>query len=453
MKMITEPQRETPILTETEVLVIGGGPAGLSAAIASARTGAKTVLVERFGCLGGVLTQVGVESFAWYRHEGTEDCEGIGREYERRAKELGFSRPEPQSISEVIDTEGFKYIADRMAVEAGVTPLLHSQVVDVIMEDNVLCGVIVEGKSGRQAILAQRIVDCSGDADVAHKAGAPYTKREKSDLMGVTVMFNCAGVDVDKFNKFVEEELKPTYSDWGKNWSIITDEKEDDMFSPYMEEIFNKAQEEGIIPGDAQAIGGTWSSFTETGEALQLNMVYAYGYDCTDVWDLSKAEIEGRQQAIWAIDALRHYVPGFENARLRNFGMTLGTRESRLIVGDTRVEKDYVLNQGRCDDSVGIFPEFIDGSGYLILPTTGRYFQIPLSCLIPQNVENLIVAGRCISADVVAHTSMRNMMCCAVTGQGAGTAAAVSVKENTSLRSLDINLLQKTLVDQGARID
>ncbi|UGA57678.1 FAD-dependent oxidoreductase [Vibrio sp. VB16] len=453
MNKIIEPKRETPVLIETEVLVIGSGPAGLSAAIASARLGVKTVLVERFGCFGGVLTQVGVESFAWYRHEGTEDCQGIGREYEKRAKELGFTRPEPQSISEVIDTEGFKYVADRMILEAGVTPLLHSQVVDVIMEGDSLCGVIVEGKSGRQAVLAQRIVDCSGDADVAYKAGAPYTKRDKKELMGVTVMFNCAGVDSKRFHKFVEEDLKPTYSDWGKNWSIITDEKEDDMFSPYMEEIFNKAQEEGIIPGDAQAIGGTWSTFTETGEALQLNMVYSYGYDCTDVWDLSKAEIEGRQQAIWAINALRHYVPGFEQARLRNFGMTLGTRESRLIVGDSRVDKDYVLNQGRCEDSVGIFPEFIDGSGYLILPTTGRYFQIPLSCLIPQKVENLIVAGRCISADVIAHTSMRNMMCCSVTGQGAGTAAALSVKENQSLRDLDIIKLQQTLVQQGARIE
>lgn len=438
---------------ETEVLVVGSGPAGLTAAIASARTGAKTVLLERYGCFGGVLTQVGVESFAWYRHEGTEDCEGIGREYERRAKELGFTRPEPQSTSEVLDTEGFKYVADRMIVEAGVTPLLHSQVVDVIMEDGTLKGVIVEGKSGRQAVLAERIVDCTGDADVAFKAGAPYTKREKNSLMGVTVMFNCAGVHVERFNKFVEEELKPTYADWGKNWDVITDKKEDDLFSPYMEEIFTRAHEEGVIPGDAGAIAGTWSTFTETGEALQLNMVYAFGFDCTDVLDVTRAEIEGRQQAIWAIDALRHYIPGFENARLRNFGMTLGTRESRLIDGKARVVKDYVLNQGRCDDSIGIFPEFIDGSGYLILPTTGRYYQIPFGCLVPQKVENLIVAGRCISADVIGHTSMRNMMCCAVTGQGAGTAAALAAKNSVSFNALNIAELQSTLKEQGVRVD
>lgn len=119
------------------------------------------------------MTQVGVESFAWYRHLGTEDCEGICREYERRAQAMGFTRPEPQSVSEVIDTEGFKVVADQMIMEAGVEPLYHSWVVDVIKEGDTLCGVIVANKSGREVILAKRIVDCSGDADVAALAGAP----------------------------------------------------------------------------------------------------------------------------------------------------------------------------------------------------------------------------------------------------------------------------------------
>lgn len=452
MKKIIEPQRDLPVLMETDVLVIGGGPAGLSAAVASGRMGVDTVLVERYGCLGGVLTQVGVESFAWYRHEGTIDCEGIGREFEKRAEAIGFTRPEPQSISQAVDPEGFKYIADCMTDEANVTTLFHSQVVDVIKEEQSLRGVIIESKSGRQAILAKRVVDCSGDADVAARAGAPFTQRDKKDLMGVTQMFHCAGVNVDKFHKYIEEELKPTYADWGKNWSMETTGKEDDMFSPYLEEVFSKAQEEGVIPGDASAIAGSFSTFTQSGEAIQLNVVYEPGYDCTDVLDLTRGEKWGRQQALWAIDALRHYIPGFENARLRNFGMTLGTRESRQIIGDVRVDKDYVLNQGRCSDSIGIFPEFIDGSGYLILPTTGNYYQIPFGCLKPQNVKNLLVAGRCISADVVGHTSMRNMMCCTVTGQGAGTAAALSVMEGVELDDLDINLLQKSLVEQGARV-
>jgi hypothetical protein len=224
------------------------------------------------------------------------------------------------------------------------------------------------------------------------------------------------------------------------------------MFSPYMEAIFTRAQEDGIIPGDAQAIAGTWSTFSESGEAFQLNMVYAFDFDCTDVFDLTKAEIAGRQQALWAIDALRHYVPGFENACLRNFGATLGTRESSLIEGEVRIADDYVLNQGRYSDSVGILPEFIDGSGYLILPTTGRFFQIPYGCLVPKVVENLLVAGRWISAGVVAHTSMRNMMCCVVTGEAAGTAAAVSLRQHCNVRRVDIPDLQLTLRQRGVRL-
>lgn len=452
MKHITEAQRETPVLTEAEVLVVGSGPAGLAAALAAARSGAETLLMERYGCLGGNMTQVGVESFAWYRHEKTVDCCGIGVEFERRAVEAGIARKEPQSESHVIDPEGFKVLADRMMEEAGVRVLLHCQMTDVLKEGRRVTGVLTESKSGRRAVLAKRVIDCTGDADVAHRAGAAYTQRRKEELMGVTVMFHCAGVDGARFQRYVREELHPTYGDWGKNWSIITSGKEDDLFSPYLEEVFSRAHEEGIIPEDAGAIAGTWSTFTEAGEACGLNVIYSFGYDCTDVWDLTKAETLGRKQALWAIEAFRHYIPGFEKAKLRNFGMTLGTRESRLIEGLCRVSKEHVLNQGRCEDSIGIFPEFIDGSGYLILPLTGRFYEVPYGCLIPREVDNLLVAGRCISADVIAHTSMRNMMCCTVTGQGAGTAAALSLKEECLPRELPPPLLQEGLVSQGVRV-
>ncbi len=453
MNTIVEKSRETPVLAECEVLVLGSGPSGIAAALASARFGARTMLVERYGCLGGNLTQVGVESFAWYRHEKTRDCTGIGIEIEQRAVIEGIARKEPQSDSHVIDTEAFKVVADKMMEEARVDVLLHSLAVDVIMENDTIAGVITEGKSGRQAILARRIVDCTGDADICARAGVPFTKRDKKDLMGVTVMFSCAGVDAKKFQKYVDERLKPTYSDWGKNWSIMTSGREDKLFSPYLEEVFSRASAEGIIPADAQSIAGTWSTFTEAGEACGLNMIYSFGYDCTDVRDLTRAEQEGRKQALWVIKALRNYLPGFENAKLRNFGMTLGTRESRQIVGEVRVTKEHVLNEGRCADSIGIFPEFIDGSGYLILPLTGRYYQIPYGCLVPQKVENLLVAGRCISADVIAHTSMRNMMCCTVTGQAAGCAAALSIRESCAPRNLDISKLQDVLKEQGVRLD
>ena len=158
-------------------------------------------------------------------------------------------------------------------------------------------------------------------------------------------------------------------------------------------------------------------------------MVVMRGYDCTDVRDLTRAEIEGRRQALLAIEALRRFTPGFENARLRTFGMTLGTRDSRKIVGRYDLTGHDVRSEARFDDSIGIFPEFIDGYGLLVLPTTGRYFQVPYGILVPQGVDNLLVAGRCVAGDKVSHAATRSQMCCAVTGQAAGVAAAVSLKD------------------------
>jgi hypothetical protein len=181
-------------------------------------------------------------------------------------------------------------------------------------------------------------------------------------------------------------------------------------------------------------------------------MIYMLNYDATDVRDLTRAEMEGRHQAILAIKALQKYTPGFENAKLRNFGMTLGTRDSRKIIGKYNLSEHDVRNQARFEDSIGIFPEFIDGYGVLALPTTGRYFQIPYGIMIPDKVENLLVAGRCVAGEQISHAAVRSMMCCTVTGQGAGVAAAVSIKDKVSCSSLDIQKVQKALKKQNVRI-
>lgn len=454
MKCYYETGKEIPIYDEVDVLVAGGGPAGMSAAIAASRLGVKTMLIERYGCFGGNITLSGVEGFAWYRHRDTIEAGGLVFEYENAAIDMCGSNPECQSNSQALDAEQFKTVADKLITESGVIPLLHCYAVQTIVEDGAVKGVITESKSGRLAILAKRVIDCTGDADIAMLAGAPYIKAPKNELMNVTTMFHCKGVDTVRFKDYITNELKPTYRDWGGYWSIETTGLEDDLFSPYFEKPFVEGIAEGIVPKeDHVCLGGSWSSITDEGEVTQLNVVFVGNCDCTDIADLTSAEIVGRRNAIYAIEILRRKVPGFEKAKLRNFGMTLGTRESRKIIGQYTLTKQDVMGQARFDDSIGIFPEFIDGSGYLIKPITGRYYQIPYRCLIPQNIENLLVAGRSISGDRIAHTSFRNMSCCVATGQGAGVAAAISIIDNVPTSKVNISKVQRALKTQNVRID
>jgi len=453
MTFIEEPIRKTPVFDNVDVLVIGGGPSRLSAALASAREGVYTLLLERYGCFGGVISQVGVEGVAWYRHEKTVESGGLLTEFESLSKEIGGSTKEPQSDSEAIDAEMFKIVADNLICNSGVKPLLHCLAVDVVMDGDTIKGVIFESKSGRYIILSKIIIDCSGDADVAYKAGASYFKRKKSELMDVTQLFNLRGVNVEKFNYYVKNILKPTYKDWGGEvWSQICNEES--MFSPYMEKPFLKAYENKLIKErDNLTLGGTWSTVSKEGDLTQMNMVFMNHIDCTDIEDLTKAEIVGRAAALDIIKVLNNLVPGCENARLRNFGMSLGTRDSRIIDGVGFLTESYVRNEGRCENSIGIQPDFIDGFGVLHIPTDGKYYQIPYECLLPKKIKNLLVAGRTISGDKIAFCSFRNMSCCTVTGQGAGVAAAIAVKNKQNTYTVDIKKVQKSLMQQGVRIN
>jgi hypothetical protein len=362
-----------------------------------------------------------------------------------RLERMGFM-VDGEMTFEILDTEIFKHVADVLLLEAGVFPLLHCWAVDVQMQGDTIQGVVVESKSGRQLIRAQRVIDCTGDADLAWHAGAPFTREPVEKIMEVTTNFSCSGVNLSRYMLYTKRQ-KGTMKEWAS-----TSGKEDDMFSTHLFAPFEEARAAGELPEnmDLRLFPG---GFTRTGEVLSMNGVHLWAVDPTDVISLTRAEMEGRRRAVIAMEVLRRRCPGFENARISAFSHSIGTRESRKIVGIGTITEHDTKNQARFDDSIGVCPEFIDAYGELWLPTTGRYFHVPYGVIVPEKTDALLAAGRCIAGDQGSHAATRQMVCCSLTGQAAGVAAALSLKGGVQPRALEIGALQAALKDQGVRID
>jgi len=466
---VIEAPRTISVIARTDVLVLGGGPAGISAALAAARAGAKTMLVERYGCFGGVITQNFMGSVGWYRYAKTVDSGGILREFETRAKKIGGTTNILATINdksmipwlefmglvkngkatyELLKSELIKYVADVMLLEAGVTPLLHSVAVDAIMVDGAIQGAIIESKSGRQAILAKRVIDATGDADIAAMAGAPYTKQAKKDLMECSS--NCGVTNVN-VKQYTDYQLKN--QGVMSEWATKAASKDANLPSTHIKKPFDEAIKAGEIkPTNGAYILGFPGYYTAEGEIPSMNMVHFHGVDPTNAQDLTRAEMEGRKLNLACLEVLRKRVPGFQNAILKGTAFSLGTRESRKIQGGYRLTESDVKNEARFTDSIGVCPEFLDGFDELRLPRDGRYFQVPYRIMVPQGVENLLVAGRCISGDRVSHAATRQMVCCSLTGQGAGVAAAESIRQGVFCSQVSVPQVQAALKKQGVRI-
>lgn len=435
---INIPERKIPVIAKTDILVVGSGPAGIAAAVASARTGADTILAERYGCFGGALSVGQVESYNFYMNPRTVVSEGIPKEIENRMIEFGAVQNDYRGTGNFLNPEKYKYLLDCWISECGIRPLLHSMAVGVIKEDNCVKGVIFESKSGCGAVLAKRIVDATGDGDIAAFAGAEYKKGSGEDgsLQPVTMVFGVSGVNIDMFNSYMATHTSVDYP------------ATHGLRAPFV-----LAAKDGQWPVERE--GGAYKTVLPNGDITSFNLTLERGVDGTNVFDLTMAEIHGRWQVMRAIEVLRKYGKeiGFEGCWLRSMAGQIGIRETRRIICEYSITKDDILKQAEFDDCVGVFTTFIDPFGTIVNPKDESHFQIPYRILLPKGLENLLVTGRCVSCEADAFGAVRMMVCCATTGQAAGTAAALSIRENKGLRQLDLGLLQEQLKNDGVRLN
>lgn len=454
---VREPAREVPVTHEPDVLVIGAGPAGIGAAVAAARNGAKTLLVERYGFLGGNLTAAMVNPmFTFHDVNGRQVIRGIAGEVVDRLVALTAS---PGHVTDLtfdnasmtpFDPEGMKLLLFDMAEETGVELLLHSAFADAVAEDGRVKHVIVENKSGRQAIRPKFVIDCSADADVVARVGAPFVKGREEDgaMQPVTLFYRIGGVNYDVLRSWMKsnrELLKdsPTDAEIDSNRTLAF---------LGLTELVKKAVEAGEFPAEA-APRILMYQLPREGQ-IAVNCTRLQGIDGTRVEDLTRAEIATRRQA-WEIHRfLKKHVGGFEGSYVLDTGVQVGVRETRRIVGDYTMTEEDVLESRKFPDGIacGTFAIDIhppDGKQQIFTGSGKAVYEIPYRSLLPQGLDNLLVAGRCLSATHHAFGSVRVMATAMATGQGAGTAAALAVKGDLSSRGVDVKEIRETLLRQG----
>ena len=435
---IADLKRDVPVYDEVDVLVCGGGPAGFCAAIAAARAGAKVLLIEQTNCLGGIATAGGHNHLCLYTSWGSDErvVGGVPFEMVERVVKMGYGAYARGMVD--FELEGLKLALEQMAAEAGVKLLYHTLFADAIVQDNRCTGAYIQNKSGRQAILARRVIDATGDADVAASAGAPFEMGRPGDgaVQPCTLMFLIGGADWSKVESFRNSQDRTLKNVWAQ------------------------AQANGDMEPFQDQIMGWWWTPTRPDQVGQ-NFTHIVGCDPTNAESITKATIEGRRQAFHMIPVFRKYVPGMENCYLISTASLLGTRESRRIVGEYVLTDEDILAEKTWPDSIGYGSFFIDihnctGPGMdreTYRPHKGFKYQIPYRCIVPKAIDNLLVAGRCISVTHRALGSTRVMPQCGLLGEAAGAAAALSLKAGCPPRRFDTRKLQDHLRAAGAIID
>ncbi len=471
-RMIAEPRKELPLIGEYDVIVVGGGMAGIGAGIAAARAGCKTLLLERESSLGGLAT-IGLVNIP------LDFIAGIGAVMMQRLRDVDGEWHRNS------DPEKHKLVLDRMVIESGCDLLLVSHVVEAIMRGPAVAGVVVESKSGRQAVLGQRIIDCSGDADVASFAGCECMAGRPGDgiAQACSLEFRLGGVDWDAY---LNSDLKRTDPRWT---ALVAGASEQGW--PKVAQIENHLNWMTHVPGRPEHCGMD-----------EVSICMAHSRKCRPLEsrDLTRMYLEGREQADILWKFIRAKVPGFAKSWLIDTGTLLGVRESRRVLGEYMMTTGDLASGRRFDDVICLSGHGYDchnpddvgnikwdkmevdgetryvicganGYGSSWMPPGGKealsdywgnkgaaikckspLYDIPYRCLVPLKVENLLVAGRCLSADFMAQSGCRLVLCCLNMGEAAGTAAAISLARDVPPRRVDRVELQTIMIRNGCDI-
>lgn len=443
-----------------DVVVIGGGPAGAVAAIAAARQGAKTLLVEQNGYLGGSLTSAGVGPQMTFHAGATQVVRGIPEEIVSRLKSLGLSPGHMEdsvgyaSSITPFDAEGMKLVLETMALEAGVELLYHTVYTGCQVEAGQIAQVRLYSKGGFFSVEAKVFLDCSADADLATHAGVPSLYGRESDNLAqpMTMNLKVGGVDREKVIAFVKENQEDMLA------TIPFDHLEQiprtGIQGAYSRIRLAKAQGEFDVDRDM-----VLSFETNTPGEFILNMSRIVRKSAVDPFQLTQAEVEGRRQAQQILAFMRNHIPGFENCRLLSTGPNIGIRESRKILGTYQLRAEDLLSNRMFPDAIamGGYPIDVhspDGATmdhHFLKP--GSWYSIPYRCLTTTQISNLIVAGRCVSATHQACAAIRVTPIVMAMGQAAGTAAAQCVQTGEQANALDAQRLRRTLRENGVFLE
>lgn len=441
---------------DVDVLVAGGGTAGVIAGIAAARGGAQTLIIEKQRCLGGQFTAGMMGAWVGFSDKKNVIVKGIAWELRDILMERGaIVEEDPETdVCFLYDTEVAKVVLDEViGREPNLSAYLNTSIVDVVTEGDAVVGLIVLSEMEQMMIRAKVVIDCSGDASVAAKAGAPYEIRPRKEIQPMSLVGKMAGIDMDKVRAYYAEH--PPVHDH----MVPPAWREFKTFPGFMHYGLQDELQNADLPPRLEYLRNWLAIFTSTPNPGEVTINCSGAIEAHSIagFEERAAQEVFSQKCLYDVaEALRLYVPGFENAYLVAIASLLGIRESRRIVGDYKVTLEDFQAAREFEDSIGRgampagahTPDGVTMNVYNL--DAGKSMTIPYRCMLPKGVEGLLVAGRCVSYEAPVANCIRCMPQCMAMGQAAGAAAAMAAKEGVTPRTVDVEMLQKTLREEGA---